>query len=617
MISLKNKLFLGFGFLFFMIILIWIIGGFFIYDLSNRSAAMLKENYQSVESTKFLIEALNEIKDQQNRYLYDRNTYNDSLYKSNILRFQTNLTDVRNNITEKGEDVLIADLSICFNSYILKFSEIRENEKQPIDIFFDELIPFYNKTNNLVIDLWDMNMSAISHKNSLLKNTAHRAFVIISLIGTICFIISALVFFRYPSNITKPIIQLTQGIKEIANRNYEQRIQILSNDEFGKLAEAFNTMAAKLDEYEHSNLSELLFEKKRIDTIINNMKDAIIGLNDKNQIIFSNTLACEILNIKPDDIVGCYAPDYAAKNETFHKVIKDVLTNDNKQHKEFSPFKFYINDKPAYYTKEILDVNLIKTGESETVNVGKVIVLKNITRFLEQDEAKTNFIATISHELKTPISSLRLNLKLLNDKRVGGLNEEQKNIIDALNHETNKMLKITSELLDLAQVETGNILLNMQVTNPSDIVNAIKETAMNYAKPKDIQIEFISEENLPSIYADAEKTTWVLLNLIHNAVQYSKNNAKINVFTKCTENTVQFQVQDFGIGIEEKYLKKVFEKFFRVPGSDEKGTGLGLAISKELITKQNGIIWAESQQEKGSSFFFTIPVIETDKNRKQ
>jgi len=417
-----------------------------------------------------------------------------------------------------------------------------------------------------------------------------------------------LFFFQYPKNISKPIVLLTQGIKEIAKRNYEQRIQIDSNDEFGELAEAFNTMAAKLDEYEHSNLSELLFEKKRIDTIINNMKDSIIGLNERNEVIFSNTLACQLLNVNANDIIGLYAPDLAAKNDIFHNIFKDVIKDATKQLKEFKPIKLEINETPTYFTKEILDVNLIKTGETSTVNVGKVIVLKNITRFLEQDEAKTNFIATISHELKTPISSLRLNLKLLKDNRIGSLNSEQLSIIEALQQETNKMLKITSELLDLAQVETGNIQLNIQPSSPVQIINYAQETSLHHAKAKHINLQFKVEDNLPFIMADSEKTTWVLLNLINNAIQYSDFDSIIDISTESLQDAVLFKVQDYGIGIEEQYLKKIFDKFFRVPGSSQKGTGLGLAISKEFITKQNGKIWAESTPGKGSSFYFSLPV---------
>ncbi len=608
-LNLKSKLFLGFGFLFFMIILIWIIGGYFIYDLSNRSAAMLRENYQTVESTKFLLQSIDEIKNQQLSFFFgEKERFDESVFLDNHQIFKKNLTAVENNITEEGERSIIEELKNNYQQYSKSFERIKYTNGEDPSLYFTELVPEYRMTRYLIVRLWDMNMNAISHKNTLLKSTAHRAFVIISIIGMACFIISALFLFRYPHNIARPIGELIRGISEIANRNYTKRLNFQSNDELGELARAFNTMAAKLDEYEHSNLSEILFEKKRIDTIINNMNDAIIGLNDKKQIIFSNTYACKIINLEESSIIGKYAPDIALVNTTFQSIISDILDKQIHDLKEFKPLRIMLDTKARYFAREVLEVNLTKTGEDEPIRAGMVIVLKNITHFLEQDEAKTNFIATISHELKTPISSLRLNLKLLDDKRIGNLNTEQGEIVKALKLETNKMLTITSELLDMAQVESGNIQLNFQKVYTTTIFDYIRETSENHAKTKDISIDFKIEPDLPPVYADPEKTAWVLINLINNAIQYSKNGNRVLVIASRNENDIIFMVQDFGKGIQSQYLELIFQKFFRVPDSTEKGTGLGLAISKELISKQNGRIWADSKLGSGSRFYVSLPV---------
>ncbi|MBN1115717.1 MAG: HAMP domain-containing protein [Bacteroidales bacterium] len=608
-VNLKSKLFLGFGFLFFMIILIWIIGGFFIYDLSNRSAAMLRENYQTVESTKFLITSIDEIKNQQFKFFFgETEMFDDSVFNKNHEIFAEHIVAVENNITEDGEQLIIEQIKVNYQQYSKSFNRLRQDTGTDSKLFIEELIPEYTVTRNLIVNLWDMNMNAISFKNALLKSTAHRAFVFISILGTVCFIISALFFFRYPQNIARPIGELIRGITEIANRNYSKRLSFHSNDELGELAKAFNTMAAKLDEFEHSNLSEILFEKKRIDTIINNMNDGIIGLNDKKQVIFSNTYACEIIDLKESSILGKYAPDIALNNGTFQTIISDIIDKPTYELKEFKPLRIIHKSKVRYFAREVLEVNLTKTGEDEPIRAGMVIVLKNITHFLEQDEAKTNFMATISHELKTPISSLRLNLKLLDDSRIGQLNGEQQEIVKALILETNKMLTITTELLDIAQLESGNIQLNSQPVKTTTIFDYIKETSENHAKSKQIKIDFIIKPDLPAIYADSEKTAWVLINLINNAIQYSENGSRIKVVASQNRNEVIFMVQDFGKGIEAQYLELIFQKFFRVPNSTEKGTGLGLAISKEFISKQNGRIWAESSPGSGSRFYISLPV---------
>lgn len=606
-LSLKNKLVLGFGFLFFMILLIWIIGVFFIYDLSNRSAAMLKENYQSVESSKHLIQSLDKIKDQQTKYfLSNAFLYHENEYTTYVSHFKQNLTNVEANITEIGEKELIKTLEESAFSYFETFDSLKRIEEHQNHLYFTLILPLHQKTKQHVVELWEINMDAISHKNGLLKNTAHRAFLIISFIGTVCIIISSLVFFRYPKSISKPIQLLTKGIKEISKKNYELRIKYDANDEFGELANAFNTMAAKLDEYEHSNLSELVFEKKRIDTIINTMNDAIIGLNEKNIIIFSNTIACLLLDLEAGDIVGMRAPELAENNQIFKQIFSTISSTQHKT-KEFDPLRLVVGLKTTYFTREILDVNLSITGENKSVNVGKVIILKNITKFLEQNEAKTNFIATISHELKTPLSSLKLNLKLLKDKRIGTLNEEQYDILNAFDFEVKKMLKITSELLDLAQVETGNIKFNIKRIHPIDVIEYTKNTSVQSANFKQINIHYEIEQKLPLILADLERSSWVLLNIISNAIHYSPVKSKIIVQVQNDNDGVVFSVKDEGPGIENKYLTHIFDKFFRVPNSVASGTGLGLAISNEFIQKQNGRIWVESKINKGSTFSFILP----------
>ena len=240
--------------------------------------------------------------------------------------------------------------------------------------------------------------------------------------------------------------------------------------------------------------------------------------------------------------------------------------------------------------------------------IGHLIILRNITKFQELDDAKTSFIATISHELKNPIASARLNLKLLEDARIGSLNEDQSVIVRNIREEVVRLSKITGELLDLTQVETGNILLHTQATDPKEIVDYTLQAMGSQAEQNGIKITLNFPENLPFISADAEKTAWVLINLVNNAIHYSGTRREVILEVVAEEKDVKFSVRDFGNGIEEQYLDKVFEKFFKVPGSIQSGTGLGLAISKDFILKQKGQIWVESKTGEGSVFSFTLPV---------
>lgn len=613
-LSLKTKIYLGFGFLSAMIILLWLVGTIFIYSLSGRSAAMLSENYQSVESAEYLIKSIDEIRNWQLEEIFHyKNAGDTGLLDSEIEKFESNLVAVETNVTEKGEKDIVDNLKKEYGIYRNQMHKLSIDSSISEEYYFTDILPQYRKVRDLIISLSDINRNAIIFKNNSLNNTAHNAFIVLSLIGLVFFIIAASFSFRYPSSIIKPVKQLTLGIKEIANRNYEQKLDYQSNDELGELAMAFNTMSLKLNEYEHSNLSELLFEKKRTETIINNMKDAIIGVNERHEIIFSNMVACRLLDIGSSDIVGKTVKEAALQNSLLKEILPDTTFLSSDEMREFSSVKIAKSGKTLYYSKDILTVLLTRTGEEKPIPAGFVIILKNITKYLEQDEAKTNFIATISHQLKNPISSIRLNLKLLDDSRIGELNSEQKEIVEALKDESGKMIGITSELLDLAQVETGNIQLNMQSVFPEQIIDYVKESSIRHAGNKNVQLEFVAPASLSPFYGDSEKTAWVLINLINNAIQYSEINGKVKVLISELSDYIEFCVEDQGKGIEDIYLTKIFEKYFRVPGSIEKGTGLGLSISKEFICKQKGEIWAESKVNQGSRFYFRLPIFKLKK----
>jgi len=407
---------------------------------------------------------------------------------------------------------------------------------------------------------------------------------------------------NFPGYVANPIASLTNNIKSITNKNYEERLHFDRTDEFGELSEAFNQMAEKLDEYEHSNLARILFEKKRIETIINKMTDPVIGLDENKLVVFVNDQALNLLNLTGPRIMGRYAPDIAVENDLFRNLIRTQI---NGSESDPTLLKVVVDGRENYFSKETITISHRPTGEKSVVPIGSVILLKNVTPYKELDLAKTNFIATISHELKTPIASLQLGIKLLYDDRVGKLNEEQLNIIRTINDETVRLSKITNELLDLSQAETGNIKLNLQKSDVADIIQFALESVKFHAERKKVVIRAELSKSLPPVRADRDKTIWVLVNLLTNAIRYSPENGEILLTCAPKNGKVEFSVNDGGPGIDKKYISRLFEKYFQVPGSPS-GTGLGLAISKEFIEAQGGQIKVESETGKGSKFSFEL-----------
>lgn len=233
-------------------------------------------------------------------------------------------------------------------------------------------------------------------------------------------------------------------------------------------------------------------------------------------------------------------------------------------------------------------------------------MLRNITPFKELDLAKTNFLGTVSHEFKTPISSIQMGLQLLENNQIGTLNSEQKNLVNGIKDDSNRLLKITGELLNITQVESGAIQLNMKESSIHKIIEYAVEANKSSAEQKHIHFKIDVEEGLSTVLADNEKTAWVLNNLLSNAIRYSYENSNIKINVRKIEDKIQFSVTDTGQGIAPQYLSKIFDRYFRVPGSKKEGTGLGLSISKEFIEAQGGEITVKSEYGAGSTFGFLL-----------
>jgi len=571
--KIKTKLISGVGLLFALIILLSAMGIFYVNALKKDTNNILVANYNTLEYSRNMLLALEKIATDSDAFSV----------------FEQNLNSQQQNVTEKGEQQATADIVNHFNNL----------KSNPADSLLTSRI------REDIAELMRLNMEAIERKSSIADATADNAVLWISVIGTACFLIAFVLLVNLPGNIANPIRELTESIKQIANQNYRERVHFQDHNEFGELAKSFNTMAEKLEEYSESKLDKIIKGKKRIETLINNMHDPVIGIDEDKKVLFANEEALKISGLKNENFIGNQIQDIAVNNDLIRDLIKDLIHPDLKKMNENS-LKIFADGKESYFEKEIIDINIIPTGEQQSQLIGHVIMLRNITLFKELDLAKTNFIGTVSHEFKTPISSMKMSLQLLENENVGSLNKEQKQLLESITEDTDRLLKITSELLNLAQVESGNMQLNISAINAAEIVRNALEATKTQAEQKNIKIAISIADHLPEIQADNQKTTWVLINLLSNAIRYSYDNSVVHLSLIKENNNVKFLVKDSGTGISEKYQNKIFERYFRVPGTQKEGTGLGLAICKEFIEAQGGSIEVESEPGTGSTFWFTL-----------
>ncbi|AEA42554.1 HAMP domain-containing sensor histidine kinase [Fluviicola taffensis] len=573
--KIKTKLTLGVGLLLLLIILLAVVSAGYVLALKEDTNNILVANYNSLDYSRKMLLAIDEEE-------------ND---KTAEKRFRENLALQNKNITETGEREIMERL----NDHVRQMGNNFTVKTQIHQLVRQDLL-----------EIMRLNMSAIQRKSDFANQSTNSALFWIVGTGSACFLIAFILLVQLPRNIARPIKELTESIRQIASRNYKQRVAFESHNEFGDLAKSFNIMAEKLDEYNSTQLAEVLYEKKRIETLINSMNDPVIGLDENNLIMFVNDKAINILGLSKTDLMGKSAQEVALSNDLLRSLIRTSIDSTDKEGKHAAPIRIFVNDKEQYFEKEQVTISITPTGESEKHTIGDVIILRNITSFKELEFAKTNFMATISHELKTPISSIKMSLQLLEKEAGGIVNPEQLQLIHSIKEDSDRLLKITGELLNLSQIETGNIQLVLQSSSPHDMVSHAVEAATKEAERYQVNIQVNEAEKISEIFVDMDKTQWVLINLLVNAIHYSPIGGTVTVSLEQQGTSVRFAVSDKGKGIDPKYTTRIFDRYFQVPGSSKSGSGLGLAICREFIEAQGGTIDVDSQLGEGSTFYFLI-----------
>jgi PAS domain S-box-containing protein len=569
---IKTKLYLGIGLLFILIVLLAFFAVKQINSLATASENIIRDNKESIVYTQNMLKALSGIHQDTGA----------------LRTFETYLLKQQKNITEAGEKELTEKLSESFRQLL----------NNPDD---KTVLPYLQ---SYLFEIWEINLNAIERKSTIASQTADKSILLITFLSVFCLIISLLLFILLPGNISNPIQELTRSIKQIADNDYSQRVSFESHSEFGDLAKSFNTMAQKLEEFNKSNISKLLTERKITETLLNKIQYPIIGFDRNLKITLINEEFLKIAGLEGRNLIGENVLEVAFENELLSKLIIIEPEKENKFSFDKANSKIHIEKqgKDTYFEKEIQDISYTTQNEKEEHILGHVIILKNITKFMELDLAKTNFIATVSHELKTPISAIKFSLQLLENEKTGALNNEQRELIRSCEEDTNTLLRLVSEILNFTQVETGKIQLNIMPSNLKEIIQYAINTNKPIADQRNIVIIEDYPQEISEVIIDKEKTAWVLTNLISNAIRYSYDNSQINISILQIGDRAKISVTDTGQGIDSQYKKKIFDRYFRVPGTKKEGTGLGLAISKEFIEAQGGQISVESKAGEGSTF---------------
>jgi signal transduction histidine kinase len=611
--TLRQRILFGLVPLVGLLALIGAIGILLLYRVGEHIKDILRENYVSVVAMLDLNEALERI-DSSFQFALHGEADARQTYQRNWVEYRRNLEIEENNITVPGEGDLVAQLKELTEEYRDKGDRFFDgdphrpmrdkeyyggpNQRGLLQCFHD-----IKKTARAIREMNQRNMEEASGK-ALRTAAVSEVWLIVALAVTT--LLAGLLIWHTMRSILRPIQAVTQSALAIGAGDLNQAVPVVSRDEMGQLAESFNRMSRQLQGYRQSHSARLLRVQRTSQATIDAFPDPVLVVDPSGRVEMANPAAHRLLGVAPPP------PDKPAASlwvppDGLRQPLQDAL------HKQ-QPFltqaydqtlTFRHNDEDRAYLPQILPIQ-----DPFGSTLGAAVVLNDVTRFRLLDQIKSDLVATVSHELKTPLTSVRLVLHLLLEETVGPLTPKQTELLIDARDNAERLLNMIEHLLALARLEQGRDSLQLQAESPQALLQAAVEAAQPRAEAKHIELVIEDVSNLPPVAADPVRLGHALSNLLDNAVTYTDQGGRITLSASAPdEQSVRLSVADTGIGIPAEYLAHVFDKFFRVPDQSRgHGTGLGLAIVREIVLAHRGQVRCESRPGQGTVFHLILPV---------
>jgi signal transduction histidine kinase len=596
--------------------LIGAIGIVLLHRVGEHIKDILRENYVSVVAMLDLNEALERIDSSFQFALHEEEDAR-QIYEKNWDAYRKNLEIEQNNITLPGEGDLVADLERLTEEYRRRgedFFAERDRAKRDEQYFGGEtrrgLLQCFRDIKEVARKVREMNQRNMEEASTRALRTAAGSEIWLGIALVVTTALAGLLIWNTTRSILRPIQAVTRSAFAIGAGDLNQAVPVVSRDEIGQLAEAFNRMGRQLRDYRQSHSARLLRVQRTSQATIDSFPDPVLVVDPSGRIEMANPAAHRLLGIEapqPDQT----APYTWLPPPTLRQPLQDALQKQQ-------PFltqafdqtvAFRHNGEDRAYLPQILPIQDPFGG-----TLGAAVVLNDVTRFRLLDQIKSDLVATVSHELKTPLTSVRLVLHLLLEETIGPLTPKQTELLIDARDNAERLLTMIEHLLALARLEQGRDSLQLRAESLQTLLQTAADTARPRAESK--HIEFIVEDvsSLPPVAADAVRLGHALNNLLDNALTYTDEGGRITLSAGVLdEKTVRLSVADTGVGIPAGYQAHVFDKFFRVPDQSRgHGTGLGLAIVREIVLAHRGQIRCESQPGQGTVFHLTLPVWRTN-----
>jgi NtrC-family two-component system sensor histidine kinase KinB len=601
MLGLRQKLALGFGGLLAIIAIIGVQSILNLTKLGESIDVILKENYRSVIACQQMKEALERIDSGLLFTLLGYTQNGETLILKNRINFEKALQIEVNNITVLGEGQKAAHLQELYGQYSAALQGVADQGKPAAlrqETYFSVLFPLFNQIKDTADGILQMNQRNMSEANDRARRsaeTARRQMYALVLAGVL--VSMAFVFFtgRW---ILRPIQRLIHSTDEIRRGNLDLVVHSGSRDEIGSLSESFNSMAASLREFRRTDQARLIRIQQATQRAFDRLPDAIAVISPEGNVEVATASAKTVFGLKPNSSIENLP--FGWMTDLYHKALHSGRPSQQKNNQPL--IQHFVGGEERYFLPQAVPIL-----DSEKQPTGVMLILQDVTQLRQQDEIKRGVISTVSHQLKTPLTSIRMAIHLLLDEKVGSLTEKQAELLVAARDDSDRLHDILNNLLDISRMEAGKARLEFRAVSPGSLVLEGLEPFWSAARDQGVALSVALPVGLPEVWADPNRMNHVIGNLLSNALQHSLPGGTVSISAAADEDWVEFSIADTGQGIPRQYLSRIFEQFFRVPGrGKETGAGLGLAIVKEIIEAHGGSVRADSREGKGSTFFFTL-----------
>jgi len=575
-------------------------------SLGKHSQEILKDNYRSVLAAQRMKDSIERMQDvaalvligDQGRNAMDQITGPRQVFESE-LRVQ------EGNITEPGEAQATQHLRERWMSYQEKFNKLAAGTVDPRRFFFDELEPDFVAVREAADAILAMNQDAMVHKSERARQEAERTNAAMILAAVSAVLIGILTSTTLTTRLLRPLALLTQTVNRIGEGDFDARITLPGRDELTQLAGQVNAMAARLSQYRRSSLGDLLLAQQASQAAIDSLPDPVVVFDVRGDVLNVNRAAETLLGVG----LGPAASDpWQAVESAVAAVIEQVRTHVLSGRGSYVPkgFEEAVHISSPEGERDFLPRATPVYAEQGGI-AGATVVLQDVTRLRRVDELRNDLVATVAHEFRTPLTSLRMAIHLCIEQTAGPLTEKQADLLYAARDDCDRLQAMVDDLLDLSRIQAGKIELHAQPLPVTELVQWAVDTYRGAAEERGLRLSARDPVVKRDVLVDPERIRLVFANLVTNAIRHTRD-GEIALHTATANGQVRIAISDTGEGIPPEYQKRIFDKFFRGPGHRSEGAGLGLSIAKEIVTAHGGEIGVDSQPGHGSTFWFTLPV---------